>query len=325
MSDGGLIERIVCLYSLSKDLEGELRLVESEQERCPERDCTTLETLHQIELRASRHDCDSDTGALLDGTLHSGDLVHKFEGGDGNRRGIHEGSFRWRGAGALADGTLRGVTNAGTHRRPAFDDCQRCDNPGVMEGLLVGTIRRARDRRLVGCVLQAAYRLRFDPSSQGGSGAVTGTLEGAVVCDCRREPTCTTCIDFSALAPGAGANPRVEQGVSLVVHDAAGNPLANTQISPLGGFTGLDIGFRTDIKLPFPCTAVEATLVTGADPAVLEAFNSDGALAGVDTMTGAQNVAETLRAMGTSIDSVVITAPQDEMRLLRFCFEWTPR
>ena len=43
--------------------------------------------------------------------------------------------FRWKGVGALATGTLRGVTNAGTHRRPAFDDCQRCDNPGVMEGL----------------------------------------------------------------------------------------------------------------------------------------------------------------------------------------------
>jgi hypothetical protein len=325
MSGGGLSGRIVCLYSLSKNLEGELRLLESEQERCRERECTTLETLHHVVLRATRHDCDSDIGALLDGTLHSGDLVHKFEGGDGNRRGIHEGSFRWKGAGVLAEGTLRGVTNAGTHRRPAFDDCQRCDNPGVMEGLLLGTIRRARDRRLLGCGLQAAYRLRFDPSSQGGSGAVSGTLEGAIVCDCRREPTCTTCIDFSAMQPGAGPNPRTEQGVSFIVHDAAGNPLPNTQISPLAGFTGLDTANRTDIKLPFPCTAVEATLVTGARPAVLEAFNSDGTQAGVATMTGAQNVAETLRVTGTSIDSAVITAPQNETRLLRFCFEWTPR
>jgi hypothetical protein len=325
MSHGELGERIVCLSSLSKDLEGELRLIESELELCRERDCTTLETLHHLELRAARHDCDSDVAGLLDGTLHSGDLVHKFEGGDGKRRGIHEGHFRWRGAGVVADGTLQGVTNAGTHRQPAFDDCQRCDNPGVMEGLLLGTIRRARDRRLLGCGLQAAYRLRFDPSSQGGRGAVTGTLEGAIVCDCRREPTCTTCIDFSAMQPGAGPNPRVEQGVSFVVHDAAGNTLPNTQIGPLGGFTGLDIGFRTDIKLPFACTAVEATLVTGAHPAVLEAFNSDGTQAGVATMTGAQNVAETLRVTGTSIDNAVITAPSEETRLLRFCFEWTPR
>ncbi|MGH3143355.1 MAG: hypothetical protein ACRDO9_09525, partial [Gaiellales bacterium] len=96
MSDGSLINRIVCLSSLSKDLEGELRLVESAKERCRERKCTTLETVHHLELRASRHDCDSDAGSVLDGTLHSGDLVHKFEDGDGMRRGIHEGTFRWK-------------------------------------------------------------------------------------------------------------------------------------------------------------------------------------------------------------------------------------
>jgi hypothetical protein len=324
MSDGGLSERIVCLYSLSKDLEGELRLIESEKELCRERDCTTLETLHQIVLRVSRHDCDSDAGALLDGTLHSGDLVHKFEGGDGNRRGIHEGSFRWRGVGALATGTLRGITNAGTHRKPAFDDCQRCHDPGVMEGLLLGTIRRARDRRLIGCGLQAAYRLRFEPSSEGPSGALAGTLEGALVCDCRREPP-RTCIEFSALPPGAGPNPRVEQGGSFTVYDPAGNPIANTQIRTQGAFTGLDVGYRTEVKLPVPCAAVEATLVTRADPAVLEAFNSDGTQAGVATMTGAQDVAETLPVTGTSIDTAVITARQDETLLLRFCFEPLPR
>jgi hypothetical protein len=325
MSDGGLIERIVCLDSLSKDLDGELRLVESEEERCRERDCTTLETLHQLELRVARHDCDSDAGAALVGTLHSAGLVHKFEDGDGNRRGIHEGSFRWRGVGALATGTLRGITNAGTHRKPAFEDCQRCDNPGVIEGIPLGTVRRARDRRLLGCGLRAAYRLRFDPSSRGGSGAVTGTLEGAIVCDCRREPSRTTCIDFGALAPGPGANPRLEQGVSFTVRDVAGNPVASTQISTMGAFTRLDIGFQTGIKLPFPCTAVEATLVTRAAPAGLEALNADGTQAGVATMSGAQNVAETLRVTGTSIDNAMISATQDETLLLRFRFEWTPR
>jgi hypothetical protein len=318
--DGGLIERIVCLYPLSKDLEGELRLIESEKETCRERDCTTLETVHQLELRVARHECDSEVGALLDGTLHSGDLVHKFEGGDGKRRGIHEGSFRWRGVGAVAIGTMRGVTNAGTHRQPAFNDCQRCDNPGVMEGLLLGTIRRARDRRLIGCGVQASYRLRFEPSSDGGSGAIAGTLEGALVCDCPREPP-PTCIELSALPLGAGPNPRVEQGVSFNVLDPGGNPVATTEIRTQGAFTGLDVGFRTEVRLPVQCAAVEATLVTGADPATLEAFNSDGTTAGVGSMTGAQGVAETLRVTGTSIDNAVITARQDETLLLRFCFE----
>jgi hypothetical protein len=106
---GPLIDHVVCLSELSKDLTGELRLLESEKEQCRELDCTTLETVHQLELRVARHDCDSDVGRLLDGTLHSGDLVHKFAGGDGNRRGVHEGSFRWRGRGAVASGTLRGI------------------------------------------------------------------------------------------------------------------------------------------------------------------------------------------------------------------------
>jgi hypothetical protein len=324
MNDAGLIDRIVCLSSLSKDFEGELRRVESTEERCRDPDYTTLETVHQIELRVSRHDCDSDVGALLDGVLHSGDLVHKFEDGDGNRRGVHEGSFRWKGAGAQATGTLRGVTNVGTHRKPAFDECQRCDDRGVMEGLLLGTIRRARDRRLVGCRLQAAYRLRFDPSSEGGSGAVAGTLEGSVVCDCPGEPP-RTCIELSPLPLGPGPNPRVEQGVSFTV-DGGANPTQIRSLSgPLATFTGLDVGRKTDIELPVPCAAVEATLMTLAQPATFDAFNSDGTLAGSLTMSGAQNVAEPLRIPGTSIEKAVITASQSETLLLRFCFEPLPR
>jgi hypothetical protein len=320
MSNRPLLDRVVCLSSLSKDLEGELRLLESEQEKCRALDCVTLETVHQLELRASRHDCDSRTGGLLDGTIHSGDLVHKFEDGDGNRRGIHEGTFRWKGAGILATGTLRGVTNVGTHRKPAFDDCQRCDDRGVMEGLLVGIIRKARDRRLVGCELQAAYRLRFDPSSSGGSGAVSGTLEGDIVCPCPDTPP-RTCIELSGLAPGAGPNPLVDQGVAFTVHDPAGSPLPNTQIRIQGAFTGLDVGWTMEVVLPAPCALVEATLVTFAQAATLEAFNSDGTLAGSATMTGTQSVAEVLQVTGASIVRAVITAKADETLLLRFCFE----
>jgi hypothetical protein len=109
------------------------------------------------------------------------------------------------------------------------------------------------------------------------------------------------------------------------VHDSAGNQVPSTQIQTAGAFTGLDVGFRTEIKLPRPCTAVEATLITRATAAVLEAFNSDGTQAGVATMTGTQNVAETLRVEGPSIESAVIVAPQDETLLLRFCFEYSPR
>ena len=319
-----LLDRIVCVSPLSKDLEGALDLVHSERERCRTLRCKTLETQHHLKLAVARHDCDSEAGALLDGTLASGDLVHKFADADGNRRGVHEGTFRWSGSGTLATGTLRGVTNAGTHRAPAFDACQKCEDPGVMEGLLVGTIRRARDRRLIGCTIQAMYRLRFDPSSEGGSGGVRGTLEGAIVCDCPDRPP-RTCVELAALPVGTGPNPLVAQGVSFEVHDHTGAPTAGTEIETQGGSTGLDVGFSLDIKLPQACSAIEATLVHLSQPATLEAFNSDGSSAGTATMSGPQNSPETLTITGSSIERATVRAPADETLLLRLCFEPLPR
>jgi hypothetical protein len=315
-----LLDRIICLSDLSKNLKGEFRLVESERQICRRLDCKTLETVHQLELDVASHDCDSEAGKLLDGRLGSVQLVSKFRDGDGNNRGVHEGPFRWRAPDLLATGTMKGVTNVGTHRRPAFDDCQTCKDIGVMEGMLLGSIVKARNKRLLGCEVRAAYRLRFDPSQTGGSGAVTGTLEGAIVCDCGERPQ-RTCIDFTSFATGTGPNPRVEQGVSFTVHDFAGTPTADTTIQPMGAFTGLNVGFRTEIALPVPCTAVEATLVTFASPAEFEAFEAGGPSAGALAMTVGQGVPETLRITGTAIDRAVIVAPQNETLLLRFCFE----
>lgn len=316
----GLLDRVVCVSPLSKDLDGGLDLVHSERETCRTLECRTLETQHHLKLRVARHDCDSPAAKALDGTLSSGDLATKFADADGTHRGIHEGTFRWSGAGASATGTLRGVTNAGTHRAPAFKECQRCDSPGVMEGLLVGRIVKAKDRRLVGCAIQAVYLLGFEPSTEGGAGPVRGTLEGAIVCDCPDRPQ-RTCIDFSALPPGPGPNPQVQQGVSFEVRDHAGTPVANTRIWAQGAFTGLDTSFTTEIKLPQPCSLVEATLVHFAQPATFEAFNTDGTSAGVRSMSGPQNAPETLTIPGASIGSAVIRAPADETILLRFCFE----
>ena len=315
-----LLDRIVCLAELSKNLKGELRLVESEREVCRKLDCKTLETVHQLELEVSSHACDSQAGKLLDGRLGSIQLVHKFKDGDGNNRGVHEGPFRWRAPDILATGRMSGVTNVGTHRRPVFDDCQRCDEHGVMEGMLLGTIVRARNKRLLGCELRAAYRLRFDPSQAGGSGGVQGTLEGAIVCDCPERPH-RTCIDYASMPTGNGPNPRTDQGVTLTVLDFAGAPTATSRITTMGGFTGLDVGFRTEIALPVPCTAVEATLVTFASPATFEAFEATGASAGSQTMTVGQGVPETLRITGAAIDKAVIVAAQDETLLLRLCYE----
>ena len=45
-----LIDRIVCLSELSKNIEGELRPVEAEREKCPDLECVTLETVHLLDL-----------------------------------------------------------------------------------------------------------------------------------------------------------------------------------------------------------------------------------------------------------------------------------
>ena len=81
---------------------------------------------------------------------------------------------------------------------------------------------------------------------------------------------------------GTGPNPRVEQGVSFTVQDFAGAPTADTEIETMGSaFTGLDVGFRTEIVLPVPCTAVEATLVHLSQPAHLRGVRGRWRLGGV--------------------------------------------
>jgi hypothetical protein len=305
-----LLGRNVCVSAVSKDLKGELDLVHSDPETCDALQCKTLETLHHLRLTVVAHTCDSPAAALLNGTLASGDLVHKFADADGTHRGVHEGTCVWTGPGLSAAGTLRGVTNAGTHRAPAFKDCQKCDSPGVMEGLLVATIRKARDRRLIGCTIQAMYRMRFDSATDGGHGAVIGTLEGAIVCDC---PSTKTCIDLGTITPGGG---QTATSGPVTFDVGAGNV---AQVRPMGAFTGLDVLRAVEITLP-SASAIEATLVTFAQAAQLEAFDVTGASVGVTKMSGAQGVAETLTLSAPSIVRAVITAPVDETLLLRFCF-----
>jgi len=181
-----ILERHLCLSALSKDLKGELRPLKHALERCAKLRCVTLKTIHFVEFKVSSHKpCDSPTGRLLDGVFAVRNLVTAFEGGDGTRRGIHEGDFIWTGKAVVAIGTISGITNAGTHREPIFKPCQTCDAKGFMEGRFCGTIRKAERQQLVGCQVIGTYRFHFDPAkTDGGRGAITGTLEGDVVCAC---------------------------------------------------------------------------------------------------------------------------------------------
>ncbi len=179
-----MLARVVCLSSVSKDVEGEIGSPDGERRECPEPRCGTLTTLQTLTVKVGSHqDCDR-TGGTLDGLIEVRDLVHVYDS-NGNQRGFHSGQFRWESGSGLIFGELLGITNAGTHRAPAFDECQRCQD-AVMEGRLCGTVCRAREFRFAGCQVFGSYRLRIDPSSEGiPAQRVVGTFEGVLVCPCQ--------------------------------------------------------------------------------------------------------------------------------------------
>lgn len=179
-----MLAQVVCVSSVSKDIEGELGGPEPERRECEQRRCLTLTTVQTLTLKLGSHpDCDS-LGVALDGPIEVRDLVHVFDT-DGNQRGFHSGRFRWESEIGLIFGELSGITNAGTHRAPAFQECQRCMDP-VMEGQLCGTVCRARKPEFAGCQILGSYRLRIDPAADGlPAQGVRGTFEGVLVCPCR--------------------------------------------------------------------------------------------------------------------------------------------
>ena len=121
------------------------------------------------------------------------------------------------------------------------------------------------------------------------------------------------------LPVGPAANPFVAPPFVAHVLDHLGAPLPATQVVNWGSFTGLNAGWTMEIKLDGKCPTVQATLVHFAQPATMEAYNSDGTLAGTATMTPTQMVAQTLTIEGTAIAHVRITSPQDETILLGLC------
>jgi hypothetical protein len=127
------------------------------------------------------------------------------------------------------------------------------------------------------------------------------------------------CVDFSNLRPGPGPNPVVAPPFYLTVLDFSGVPLPATQVDTWGPFTGLNAGWTTEIKIDSRCPVVQATLVHFAQPATMEAYNSDGTLAGTATMTPSQKVVQTLTIEGSAIAFVRIRCPADETLLLSIC------
>jgi hypothetical protein len=178
----------MCLNTLSKDMEGKLApILPPRPEQCHTPTCKTLKTTHKLSLKPRPNPpCDTPAVKPFAGTLVVDRLVTAYDQ-DGVHRGFHAGDFVWAGAAGLqVKGRISGVTNLGTHRLPVFKDCQRCDEKGVMEGRLCGQVVATNTPALKGCWVVAAYRIKFDPTSQtGGDGAVQGVLEGVVICKCQ--------------------------------------------------------------------------------------------------------------------------------------------
>ena len=127
------------------------------------------------------------------------------------------------------------------------------------------------------------------------------------------------CIDFQVSDRGPGPNPVGAGPYSILVLDHMGAPMPTSAVTTFGAYTGLNAGFTLEAKIGGRCPIVQATLVHYAHPAVMEAYNDDGTLAGTSTMSPAQGVAQTLTIQGTAIAFVRIHSPADETLLLSLC------
>lgn len=309
-----LARAVLCVDELSKNVKGELIIVDADRDVCEKLDCVTLTSEHVIRAEVQSHDCDSEIGKLFDGRLSVKDLTTVYAHGTGLARGLHAGTFVWRTAAGTVQGRLSGMTNEGTHREPAFKGCQECGERGVMEGRLCGRLVRAADPKLVGAQVTAAYRFAFDPTEKGGEGDLVGTIEGLVVRAC--EPV-TECLTFAT--EGFDSNPRVLGPVTIETRDTNGGP-AQTEVVTWSGHTGLHLWHSSRLTFAVPVSRVELTLVHFSTGPTVTAYDANGAA--VSTVVGSpiQRTPETLVLTGPGIVTVEVDAPSDEVLMMRLCW-----
>lgn len=170
-----------CLVPVSMDTKGELKVRKQESKTCGP-GCITLKVRYRLGLAMTSNntnECNniSDQPGELRANLN---MATK---NDGHGRGFHEGRFRWATSAGNVVGRMRGITNAGTHRRPPddtpIDDCELCNVQGHMEGQLEG---RIVDGPHKGCRVRASYVINYDPGVAGQDTGVWGTLESVFAC-----------------------------------------------------------------------------------------------------------------------------------------------
>ena len=179
-----IFKQRMCVNPVSKNFKGTIKLAQKDEQKCAKPECRTLKTIHVLKIGVvSNNPCDSKIGKMLTGTLVVEKLVTAFNQ-DGTGRGVHAGDFIWKTASFALEGRLSGVTNAGTHRKPVFNDCQPCDARGFMEGRICGVIVDTNKPELKGCQLVGTYRMRFTPTATGPNAGGQGTIEAVLVCPC---------------------------------------------------------------------------------------------------------------------------------------------
>jgi len=185
-----LLTETYCLDEVSKNVDGEVLVLDADQKTCPNPVCEPLTLVQYLRLTLHSADCDSSLGAVLDGLIRVRNLTTVFTGPDEHLRGVHAASFYWRpSGGGRIRGELEGITNAGTARPPAFprcDECEACRQDGLLTGHLFGTGTSVPGIPVPDFNLEAVYRLAWDPLATVPSTApVNGTLEGVIIMPCQ--------------------------------------------------------------------------------------------------------------------------------------------
>lgn len=311
-----------CLHPVSKDVRGELRLLDRERRRCPEDGCETLVTDHVLRVEVTSHE-PCDKAPDLDGRLIVRQLVTTFSEPDGTSRGVHAGAFTWASSSMVIGGQLRGMTNVGTHREPAFEPCQECHMPGDMEGMLCGRVVKAKDQRLIGMQVTGAYRFRYEASEGADDSELRGTFEGVTIqrCETGDEPGERGCVDLSEEPTGSHPNPWTFEDVTFEVHTYTGVADPTADIVTWGTHTGLRAGYETKVTLPQPASQVSITLVHFVTQATVEAVNAAGAVVATATMTVGEDTPETLVLSGPGITAVHVHPPQGETLITEVCWQ----
>jgi hypothetical protein len=170
----------ICMVRVSKNWQGDFKVAERDEKKCQKPSCTTVKGLIKVESKIERNrPCDSVAAGSLDGEIR-GELVFNYIE-DGQHRGYHVGRIEWLGNGSKLIGRMTGTTNAGTHRPPLMQ-CERCEEPGHMEGCLEAVVVEGEHK---GCRVVATYAIEFDPGVAPQDTAFRGALEGVLICDCQ--------------------------------------------------------------------------------------------------------------------------------------------